>query len=42
MWPSNPIAECVSEENENNNSKRYVHPYAHCSVIYKSQDMGAT
>ena len=23
-------------------SKRYLHPYGHCRIIYDSQDMGAT
>ena len=26
-------------ENQNTNLKRYMHPYGHCSIIYKSQDM---
>ena len=32
----------LSEENENTNSKRYMHPCVHCSIIYNSQDMDAT
>ena len=32
----------LSKENENTNSKRYMHPYVHCSIIYNSQDMEAT
>ena len=32
----------VLEENENTNLKRYVHPYAHCSILYNNQDMEAT
>ena len=28
-----------SEENENTNSKRYMHPNVHSSIIYSSQDM---
>jgi len=25
----------LSKENENNNSKRYMHPHVHCNIIYK-------
>ena len=28
----------ISEENENTNLKRYMHPYVHSSIIYNSQD----
>ena len=31
----------LSEENKNTKSKRYMHPYVHCSTIYKNQDMEA-
>ena len=31
-----------SEENKNTHSKRYIHLYGHCSIIYNSQDMEAT
>ena len=27
---------------ENHNSKRYMHPNVHCSVVYNSQDMEET
>ena len=27
---------------QNYNSKRYKHPYVHCSTIYNSQDIEAT
>jgi len=27
---------------EKHNSKRYMHPNVHCSIIYRSQDMVAT
>ena len=27
------------KENKNTNSKRYMQPYVHCSIIYNSQDM---
>ena len=30
----------LSKENKNTNSKRDMYPYAHCSIIYNSQDMG--
>ena len=30
-----------TEKNENTNSKRYVHPYVYCDIIYKSQIMKA-
>ena len=29
----------ISKETQNTNSKKYTHAYAHCSVIYNSQDM---
>ena len=32
----------ISEETQNTNSKEYVHPYVHCSIIYNSQGMQAT
>ena len=38
IWPSNP----TSEEMENTNLKRYMHPYAHSSTIYNSQDRETT
>ena len=37
---SNPIPECISEENCN--SKRYSHPNVHYSINHNSQDMEAT
>ena len=37
--PAIPISGYLSEEYENANSKRYVHSYVHCRIIYKSQDM---
>ena len=39
---SNSTAGYMFEENKNPNSKRYMHPYVHCSIIYNSQDMEAT
>ena len=32
----------ISEENETVNSKRYMHPNVHSSIIYNSQDLEAT
>ena len=32
----------VSKENENTDSKRYLHPHVYCIIIYKSQEMKAT
>ena len=29
----------LSEENENIDSRRYIHLYVHCCIIYNSQDM---
>ena len=33
------ISGYLSKEHKNTNSKRYMHPYAHCSISYNSQDM---
>ena len=30
------------KENKNTNSKRYMYPYVHCSIVHNSQDMEAT
>ena len=32
--------EILTWRNENSNSKRYIHPYVHYSIIFNSQDMG--
>ena len=29
----------LTEENENTNLKRYMHPYIYCSIIYNTQDI---
>ena len=43
FWPSDSTSGNISEETQNNtNSKEYIHPYVHCSIIYNSQDMEAT
>ena len=39
---SNSTSGYFSEENKNTNSKRYMHPRVHCSIISNSQDMEAT
>ena len=41
IWYINSILEHVSKENKNTNSKRYIHPYSQCCIIYISQDMEA-
>ena len=33
---SNSISGHLSEENENNNLKRYTHPHVHESILYNS------
>ena len=38
---SNFTSGYLSEENENTNLKRYMHPYIHCSIIYNRQNMEA-
>ena len=35
-------SEYLSKEHKNTNSKRCVHPYVHCSIIYNSQDVETT
>ena len=36
-----PLLRYVSEENENINSKRYMHPKVHSSIIYYGQNREA-
>ena len=38
-WSSNSTFENVFRGNENTNSKRYMNPHVHCSVIYNCQDV---
>ena len=38
---SNP-SNAISVEDENSNSKRYMHPNVHCSTLYHNQDKEAT
>ena len=37
---SNPTPEHISRQNSN--SKRYMHPYVHSSIVHNSQDMETT
>ena len=39
LLPSDSTSGTISKETRNTNSKEYVYPYVHCSVIYKSQDL---
>ena len=41
-WPSNSTSGYISEESQNTNSKRYMHPNVHCNIIYNSQITEAT
>ena len=38
IWSSNSTPGYFSKENKNNNLKRYMCPYLHCSIIHNSQD----
>lgn len=40
IWSINSTSGYLSIENENNNSKKYMQPYVHCSTVYNSQDKG--
>ena len=51
LGPSDPTSGCISgqgvagggwEVNRNTNSRRYMHPEVHCSIIYHCQDLEAT
>ena len=42
IWCSNSTAGYISGENKNTNSKRYMHPNVHSSIIHNSQDIEAT
>ena len=39
--PSYPTSGNISERTQNTHSKEHNHPYVHCSIIYKCQDMEA-
>ena len=38
--PKNSTSGYLSEETQNANSERYMHPHVHWNIIYNSQDMG--
>ena len=42
IWFSNFISEYLPKEIKSTNSKRYMHPYIYCRIIYNSQDTEAT
>ena len=42
IWSYNPTPGHTSGKDESSNSKKYMHPNIHSSMIYNSQDMGAT
>ena len=42
IWSSNSTTGYLPKENENTKSKRYVHLYVYCSIIYNGQDIEAT
>ena len=42
IWSSNSTPGYFFKENKNTNSKRYMHTYVHCSIIYNNQDMEIT
>ena len=37
LWSSNSTTEYLPKEYENTNSKRYMHHYVYCSIIYNNQ-----
>ena len=41
LWHSDSTYGNISEETLNTDLKEHMHPYAHCSIIYNSQDSGA-
>ena len=41
IWSRNSAAGKILEENENTNSKRYMHTNVHSSIIYNCQDTEA-
>ena len=42
LWLSSSTSGNISEETQNTNSKEYIHPCVHCSVIYDSWDLEAS
>ena len=41
LWPNNSTSGITSEETQNTDSKEYMHPRVHGSVIYNRQDLEA-
>ena len=41
LWPSGSTSGNTLEETQNTNSKEYMHPYVHYSIIYNRQDLEA-
>ena len=39
FWPSDSTSGNLFKESQNTNSKEYMHPYVHRSIIYNSQGM---
>ena len=39
FWPSDSPSGTMSRETQNTNFKEYMQPFAHCSIIYISQDL---
>ena len=39
LWPSDSTSGNISKENQNTNSKEYMHPYVQSNIIYSSQDL---
>ena len=39
LWSSNSTSGNITKETENTDSKEYMHPYVHCSIIYNCQDL---
>ena len=37
--PADSTSGNLSQETQNTNSKAYMHPHAHCSITYNSQDL---
>ena len=42
IGPSYSTSEYLTDEHENTNLKRYMHPHVHCIIIYNSQGMATT
>ena len=42
IWYNISTSGCLSEGNENTNSKRYIHPNVQSSIVSSSQDMEIT